>query len=261
MHMHLIDYGLWCATPVVSTAMRTHMIDYALWFATPMLAAAIAGYMLRGKLHREFPYFFNFVVFQIAAFVLEFPLRTWVNYYYLYWTLSALGILVSFAALIEILQKVVDGNNTARYFDPALLGVYAPALLVCMAIAAMWLLGRGGGNEIDNVTNRIYLVDRTVHVTQFALALLMVLFGTAVGISKRKLVFGITIGFGFAAAVNLAVMGLLSHTLVSKMVLSRLNASAYLISLLIWLAYVATASRTADRQQLPGSPNGFRAIE
>jgi len=226
--------------------MRLHLIDYVIWWANPVVMMATAGYMLRGKLQRDFPFFFNFVVFQTAAFAVEFSLRNWVNYYYIYWTISGLEVLFSLGVLVELITKVVAGTKTLRNWNAAFL---CWCVLVVVMIAAMWPFT----NSVDNVTNGIYVVDRTVRVTQFALALFMVLFGAAVGISKRKLTFGIAVGFGFFAAVNLAVMTSLSHhSLLKKMTLSRISAGAYIVSMLIWLAYVATAAKSAA----PSRPSG-----
>jgi hypothetical protein len=52
--------------------------------------------------------------------------------------------------------------------------------------------------------------------------------------------FGIAVGFGFFAAVNMLVMTALSHqSYLSKASLSRISAGAYTTSMLIWLAYSA----------------------
>src|SRR5664279_1017987 len=168
--------------------MHLHLIDYVLWLMAPVVMIAIAARMLRGRLQREFPFFFNFVVFEIASFAIEFSLRNWVNYYYVYWVITALGVLFSFAVLVELVQKVVDGTKTLEHWN-------IPLFCWC-ALAAMAVVGmRPLASSIDNVTNGVFVVDRTVRVAQFALAFFMVMFGAALGISKRNLLFGIAIGF------------------------------------------------------------------
>jgi hypothetical protein len=231
--------------------MRMHMIDYILWCATPAVMTAIAAYMLRGKLQRDFPIFFNYVVFQIATFAIEFPLRNWANYYYVYWVTEALNVVVCFAVLLEVVQKIAGKPKALRDRNIALFGCGAVAAL---GVAAVWPLASGHGIAVDNVTNIIYLVDRGVRIAACVVAVYVVLFGATVGFSKRNLAFGIAIGFGLFAFVNLVVMVSLSHaSLMSKKSLSRVSAVAYVISMLIWLGYVATAAKKAGPRELSGA--------
>ena len=225
--------------------MHTRMIDYIFWCIPPVVMIAIAACMLRGRLHREFPAFFNYLIFQIAAFTVEFPLLHWGNYYYVAWVSTALGILFSFAVLVEVVQKVVDGTQTLQHWNIPLCCWCA---LAAMAVIAVWPLT---SNILDDLTSEIFVMDRTVHVAQFALAFFMVLFGAAVRISKRYLMFGIAVGFGFVATVNLWAMLLWSQrALLNRVTLGRVNSAAYVISTLIWLAYAAVATREADLRQL-----------
>jgi len=220
------------------------MIDYIFWCAQPVTMMVIAACMIRGRLHRDFPYFFNYVVFQIAAFGVEFPLRNWVNYFYLYWAITALGIFVSFAALVEIVQKIAGQTKALRHRSIALLCWCALGTMVAIA---MWPFI----SSLDNVTNGIFVADRTVRFMQFALAFFLAMFGAGVGLSKRTLVFGIAMGFGLFAMVNLFVMTLLSHrSLLSKATFSRISSTAYLLSTLIWLVYVAAAAKEDSSSRL-----------
>ena len=224
--------------------MHLHLIDYVLWLMAPVVMIAIAARMLRGRLQREFPFFFNFVVFEIATFAIEFSLRNWVNYYYVYWVITALGVLFSFAVLVELVQKVVDGTKTLEHWN---IPLFCWCALAAMAVVGMWPLT----SSIDNVTNGIFVVNRTVRVAQFALAFFMVMFGAALGISKRNLLFGIAIGFGFFSVVSLLVMVSIEHqTGRGRTILSRVSSTAYVISLLIWLAYAVMATKDADLRQL-----------
>ena len=226
------------------TAMRLHLINYVLWLMAPAVMLAIAARMLRSGLRREFPCFFNFVVFGIVTFAVEFLLRNSANYYYVYWVITALGVLFSFAVLVELVQKVVDGTKTLEHWN---IPLFCWCALAAMAMVGMWPLA----SSMDNVTNGIFVVNRTVRVAQFALAFFMVMFGAALGISKRNLLFGIAIGFGFFSVVHLLVMVSVEHqTRLSNTTLSRVSSAAYVISLFIWLAYAVMATKDADLRQL-----------
>jgi hypothetical protein len=225
--------------------MRAHPISYFLWCFPPVVMIVVTAYMLRGRLHREHPAFFNFLVFQIAAFAVELPLRNWDNYFYVYWVITGLSVLFSFAVLVELVQKVVDGIETLQHWN---IPLFCWCALAVVAVAAMWPLA---SSVVDNITNEIFVLNRTVWVTQFALAFLMVMFGSSVLISKRSLIFGIAVGFGFSAIVNLCVMVLpLNRTFLSRETLSGASGAAYLICTLIWLAYAAAATKDTDLLRL-----------
>ncbi len=225
--------------------MRAHPIGYFLWCFPPVVMIVVAAYMLRGRLHRDFPFFFNYLVFQIADFGVEFPLRNWSNYFYVYWVFRALSVLFSFAVVVELMQRVVDGTKTLRHWN---IPLFCWCALAAMAVIAMW---PPTSSVVDNVTNEIFVLNRVVCVTQFALAFFMVMFGSSVLISKRSLIFGIAVGFGFVAMVNLCTMVLFSNrTFLSRATLSGANGAAYLICTLIWLAYAAAAAKDTDLLQL-----------
>ena len=188
--------------------MRVTLIDYGLWCITPILMSVIAVCMYRRRLNREFPYFFNYVIFQVFSFLIEFPLCNWVNYYYIYWTVQALSVVVSFAVLLEIFRDAFRPYEALRDLSVIL---FRWCALVVLLLAGMWVITSWRGNQIDNITNAIYLVDRSVRLMQCGLVLFMLLFSEYLGIRRRNLLFGIAVGFGFFAAVNMLVMTALSH--------------------------------------------------
>jgi len=241
--------------------MQVYSIDYVLWCLTPILMSVIAVSMYRRRLHREFPYFFNYVIFQILAFLVEFPLRSWDNYFYVYWTITALSIVVSFAVLLEIFRDAFRPYEALR--DLSLI-LFRWCALVVLLLAGMWAITSWRGNQMDNITYAIFLVDRSVRMMQCGLVLFMLLFSEYLGIQRRNLLFGIAVGFGFFAAVNMLVMTAFSHhSFFSKTTLSRVSGSAYVISTLIWLAYTALPStvRSAAKQTAEATQKWDHALD
>ena len=221
--------------------MRLHTIDYILWCVTPVLMSAIAVSMCRRRLHREFPFFFDYLVFQTLAFAVEFPLRNWANYYYVYWTCSALSLVVTFAVFQEIFKDAFRPYEALRDLSVIL---FRWCALVVLLVAGMWAITSWRADQIDNITNGIYLVDRSIRMMQCGLVFFMLLFSEYLGISRRNVVFGVSVGFGFFAAINMLVMTALTHqTVISKTNLSRINSIAYLVSALVWLAYTALPAK------------------
>ena len=132
--------------------MRMHTIDYVLWCITPVLMTAIVTSMYRRRLHREFPFFFNYAIFQILTFAVEFPLRKWVNYYYVYWTCSALSMIVTFAVLPGNLQRCLSPVRGPARFKRHSVSLVCPGRL---AGGGMWAITSWRANQMDNITNGI----------------------------------------------------------------------------------------------------------
>ena len=221
--------------------MRLHFIDYVLWCTSPAIMTLIAAAMYKRRLYKDYPYFFNYVLFQILSFLVQFTLRNWVNWFYVYWTLTALSIVVSFAVLLEIFKDAFRPYEALRDLSVIL---FRWCALVVLLVAGMWAVTSWHGDQIDNITNAIYLVDRSVRMMQCGMVLFMLLFSEYLGISRRNVVFGIAIGFGFYAAINMLVMTALTHhSFLSTTSLNRLNGSAYIVATLVWLAYTALPAK------------------
>ena len=220
--------------------MRLYLFNYLLWWLTPLLMAVIAIAMYRRKLHRDFPYFFNYVLFQIASFAIEFPLRNWVNWYYVSWTLTALSFLVSFAVLLEIFKDAFRPYEALRDLSVILIRW---CLLVVLLVTGMWAVTSWQNANHDTINGAILLISRCIRMMQCGMVLFMLLFSEYLGISRRNLVFGVSVGFGFYAAVNMLVMTALSHhTTLGSRTLNTINSSAYVIAMLIWVAYTTLPS-------------------
>jgi hypothetical protein len=230
--------------------MRLFLLNYLLWWLTPVLMAVIAIAMYRRQLHREFPYFFNYALFQIVSFAIEFPTRNWVNWYYVSWTLTALSVVVSFAVLMEIFKDAFRPYEALRDLSVILIRW---CILVVLLVTGMWAITSWQGGDPDSIGNAIYLVSRCVRMMQCGMVLFMLLFSEYLGISRRNLVFGISIGFGFFAAVNMLVMTALSHhSRLGSATLNTLNSLAYVGAMLIWLGYTilpSTVRRSAKEAQ------------
>jgi len=241
--------------------MRLHTIDYIFWCVDPVLMTAVAAAMYRRHLHRDFPFFFNYVVFQVLSFAIEFPLRNSTNFFYVYWTTTALSIVVTFAVLLEIFKDAFRPYEALRDLSIIL---FRWCALVVLLVAGMWAITSWHENQIDNITNGIYMVERSVRMMQCGLVFFMLLFSEYLGISRRNVLFGISIGFGFYAAINMLVMTALSHhTVIGKANLIRVNSAAYVVSMLVWLAYTAlpATERSTAKATVMSSQKWDSALE
>ena len=244
----LVKHGL--ASYDYGAAMHLRTIDYVIWWTTPVVMTMVAIAMYRRRLYREFPVFFNYVILQILSFGVDFGLSNSPNlYYYAFWTTTAVCIAVSFAVLLEIFKDVFRPYEALRDLSVIL---FRWCALVVLLVAGMWAVTSWRDTGMDNVQNAIYLVGRCVRMVQCALVFFMLLFSEHLGISRRNIVFGISIGLGFYAAVNMLVMTALGHhSVFSNHMLSRINSVAWVTSMLIWLGYAVLPSTVRESAAVP----------
>lgn len=234
-----------------------------LWWGTPGLMTLIAISMWRRQLHRQFPYFFNYVVFQVISFAVEFPLnlRNEPSFYWVSWITTALSVVLSFAVLLEIFRDAFRPYEALRDLSTIL---FRWCALVVLLVAGMWAVTTWNPTNADNVTSAMYVVTRCVRMMQCGLVFFMLLFSEYLGISRRNVVFGISIGFGFFAAVNMLVMTALNHhTVVTHLALKAINSMAYVTSMVVWLGYTAlpTTARMEARATAGASHKWDTALD
>src|ERR1700757_2446475 len=111
--------------------MHLGILDYVLWFASPVLQTVVLVGLFRRGLHRDYPYFFNYTILQVAAVpVLAFieHTQTYTVYYYSYYVNIGLSVLLSFAVLQEIFTNAFRPYEALR--DPSIILFRWSALVV-----------------------------------------------------------------------------------------------------------------------------------
>jgi len=217
----------------------------ALWFAHPLLQAAVAGMMLRRKLNRTFPWFFTYVVFQIAVFALTFPLRDarfYPIFYYVYWGTNAVSVILGFRVIHEVFLDVFRPYHTLRDLGSVL---FKWAGLVMLMVAGVVAASVHGGDQ-SPLPAGILILERSVRVVQCGLVLFLLVFSRYLGTSWQQKSFGIALGFGFFAWVELSLVAL-GSLFNSPRVTSLVNMVAYNVTILIWFSYTLAKSPARDQ--------------
>ena len=226
--------------------MRLSAAQYAIWFASPILQAGILLFMLRRKLNRDYPIFFNYTLVQVLTTIFLISVKLFVHepaaeyiYYFGFWGTTLLSSLLAFAVLHEIFKEAFRPFEALRDLSTIL---FRWAALVVLLVAGMSAVTASNSNQIqvDTVTSTILLVQRNIRVMQCGLIFFLILFSEYLGISRRHIIFGIAAGFGFFAAVNMLFSTAMSHATTLKTgILREINSGAYLAACLVWLGYVA----------------------
>jgi hypothetical protein len=216
------------------------ILYYALWVAHPVLQTVIAIAMFRRGQHREFKFFFAYIVTQIMTFAVVFPTYRY-NYsaaFYVSWTSTAISVALGFAVIHEAFLDVFRPFHTLRDLGTVL---FKWAGLVMLLVAGVVSVSTSSSQTAAWV-QAIMTAQRCVRIIQVGMVLFLLSFAHYLGVSRRQQSFGIVLGFGSFALVELVLIASWAGEHVNNLSMSLFNMAAYNTTLLIWLGYTLMKS-------------------
>jgi hypothetical protein len=223
---------------------KIKILYYALWIAHPVLQAGIAAIMLRRGLHRKFKFFFAYVLTQLVTFGVVFS-AFWHGYsafFYLYWVCDALSVAFGFAVIHEVFLDVFRAFHTLRDLGSVL---FKWAGLVMLLVAGVVSVSTNS-SELAPWMQAIVTSQRCVRIIQVGMVLFLLFFAHYVGVSRRQHSFGIALGFGSFAVVELVLICSWVGNHLGATWVNILNMVAYNAALTVWLGYVAVKRSARD---------------
>src|ERR1700730_18876526 len=224
--------------------LHSHTVALCLWGLQPILQSAVAVIMWRRKLHKQFPVFFWFLLAQVLNFVVIFP--AWYAgkyslYFGLFWFGEAVNAFLGFKVIHEIFVDVFRPYHTLKDLGTLLFKWAGVVMLLVSVVVAF-------SNSFDEspLIHALSTLQRSVRVVQFGLILFLILFSRFLGVSRKQISFGISLGFGLLAGVELLLYALNSGGFVQLSQMNRINMITYLVAITVWLGY--SVSRTAVRE-------------
>jgi len=203
------------------------------WIALPCLAL-LAGVLIYRKYHREFAFFFAYVVATdlIGITRLLASRNPGKAYYYVYW-ISDIGVAVfAFLATYELfIKRLFPAFYRVRFFRYLF---PASALVITLLGAATAIYG--GKLAALLITVRVYEFMRAAAL--FFFVALMVFMGR----EWKREEFGIAFGFSLDVYATFATLLLLSGNSRNELV-NRLPAGAYDIACVVWIYCFWSAPR------------------
>src|SRR5271163_1234536 len=214
---------------------KIRILYYALWVAHPVLQTVIAITMFRRGQNREFKFFFAYVIAQILTFAVVFP--TYRYYYpaafYVSWITTAISVALGFKVIHEAFLDVFRPFHTLRDLGTVL---FKWAGLVMLLVAGVVSVSTNSSNTAPWV-QAIMTAQRCVRMVQVGMVLFLLFFARYLGVSRRQHSFGIALGFGTFAVVELLLIASWAGEHLSNLAMGLINMTAYNVTLLIWLGY------------------------
>jgi|HubBroStandDraft_2_1064218.scaffolds.fasta_scaffold00067_11 hypothetical protein len=220
------------------------ILYYALWLAQPVLQTVIAVAMLRRGQHREFKYFFAYVVMQIVTFAVVFTTYRYFpsGVFYASWTSTAISVALGFKVIHEAFLDVFRPFHTLRDLGTVL---FKWAGLVMLLVAGVVSVSTNSSDTAPWV-QAITTAQRCVRIIQVGMVLFLLFFARYLGVSRRQHSFGIALGFGSFAVVELTLIASWAGDHLSGLGVNLLNMGAYNAALFIWLGYTLAKSPARD---------------
>jgi hypothetical protein len=214
--------------------LHSHMMSMCLWCAQPITQSVVAAILWRRKLHKLFPVFFSFLIAQIVIFAVTFPLYERNNgwYFWLYWFGELLNAVIGFKVIHEIFLDVFRPYHSLKDLGtPVFKWAGVVMLLVSVVVAA------SNSFSQDPIVHAVTTMERSVRLVQFGLILFLILFSRFLGVSRKQISFGIALGFGVFAGVELMLLALHSGGLIRQGNYNLINMLSYNVAVFVWFAY------------------------
>jgi hypothetical protein len=212
-----------------------------LWLAPHALQAFIVFIMVRRKLVHEFPVFLTYTVFQVVQsgtlFVLDhLAAVSAVQYWEAYWVGLVATIILRFTLIHEIFAHVFREYPALQELV-RLLFRWAAALLILVAVGVSAYAPPTQGYRF---LTAVYVVNRAVGLIQAGLLVFLFLFSSYFKLAWRSYVYGIALGLGIFASVDLATSAI--RTAVGPSLgnyqFDFITMVTYHCCVLIWLLYL-----------------------
>ena len=213
-------------------------IELALWIAHPVLELVLVGIMLRRGLRRTFPVFFAYTAFEVVDFLILFPIYrsgSIMPYFYAYWLSAAISLAIGLKVIHEIFLDVLRPYPNLKDLGTLL---FKWAALVMLLVAMVVTAASQAGTDTP-LAQAVIIVQRCVRVTQCGLILFLLFFSRHLGVSWRQPSFGIALGFGGFASVELIGLALFTGGQIHPPTLSLINTTAYSLAILTWMGYMS----------------------
>lgn len=224
--------------------MEPHSLSWHyLWLAPHVLQVLLAIVIVKRKLHRQFPVFLAYTLYQVlsnaALFALDHAPQISADVFHVAINIdAALSIALRFAIIYELFVVVLRPYEALK----RLASLVVQLVLIALLLVALFVAAYGPVAEYASRLISLYIaMSRATSIVQCGLLLLLSLFSSYFGISWRSFVFGIAFGLGFYLAVQLALVAIASHINVS--LANMIEMSAYHLSVVAWLFFAWAPQR------------------
>jgi len=229
---------------------------YVSWLMGPALQITLLTFMIQRNLHRVFPRFFSYILFQVVKSGFLFVIYRYYDgsYFDAYWTGNAISVLLAVAVMDEMLHNLFKQYGGIQNLG-SIIFRWACGLLLLLSIVNAFSTQVANA---DRVVAAVLAFDRNVRVMQCGLFLLLMLLCRFLRHCWRQHVFGIALGFGVFASIELILVSIVMHYGDAPVaIVSLVKSAAYNAVTLLWIAYLRQQSQSIPEIEVAPEVNAL----
>jgi hypothetical protein len=213
-----------------------------------VLLVGLALVLLAKRTWQNFPAFSAYIFYSVfeAAAIYAVSGRGML-YYYTFWACEAIGIFLGLAVVREIFTSLFSPHPALRKLAAVIFRVAVVALVVLAC--AVYFAESGNAKGLSNA---VMLAAEAARVVEVGLIMFLFLSSGVFGLHWRQNVFGMALGLGLFAAVELVTVKLIGHVSVPiARAFNLVHGVSFCTTLLIWLGYLLVPERATNSAEIP----------
>jgi hypothetical protein len=218
-------------------------VMYVSWLVGPALQITLLSFMIQRKLHLVFPRFSSYILFQVVKSGILFVIYHYYDgsYFDAYWTGNAISVLLAVTVMDEILHHLFQQYGGIQNLG-SIIFRWACGLLLLLSIVSAFSSQQASA---DRVVSAVLAFDRSVRVMQCGLFFLLMILCRFLRNCWRQQVFGIALGFGIFASIELILVSIVMHYGDGPAaIVSLVKSAAYNAVTLLWITYLRRESES-----------------
>ena len=223
-------------------------ITQVVWIGSIVLQVLLAMVVLTKRTWRSYPAFSAYVFFTLFGVAVSSLFnRGGRGYFYTFWACEAIGIVLGLAVVREVFTKLFSPHPALRKLATVVFRVAVVALVV-LACAVYY----GESGKALGFSRGIMLAEEAARIVELGLIMFLFLSSSAFGLHWRQNEFGIALGLGTCAAVELFNVTLINHVShEAAQIFNLVRSLSFNLSLFIWLDYLLAPERATSSGELP----------
>lgn len=223
------------------------VLEFA-WIVGMCLMAITAGLLWRRDLHRQFPFFFAYVLLVLGRSPVLFLLKQdRTVYFYAYWAAEAITVGLSLLVIYEIYRHVLSCTTftmSRSTFFTLCVGLFAVAAAVAFLLES---------TDRPAMLRAIFILTGTVRLVQVGLLALLLIASMFFNFYWQSMPFGFALGYGLYALTELVVSAFRSSLGPSgDTIFALTKVLSYQVAVLVWIVFIYRHREEHALQALPG---------
>ncbi|HET9838505.1 MAG TPA: hypothetical protein VFR84_09740 [Candidatus Angelobacter sp.] len=232
--------------------MGLHSLVNEVWTAGIVLQFILAVVLFYRKTWQQLPVFAAYAFFNLFEAAIAYSVYSVYGnklaYFYVYWACEAVSTILGFAVVYEVFTTLFSTHQALRRLATTVFKT-AVAILIVLGLVVIYAQPQADRTAFGSA---VMVVAEATRIVEVGLLMFLFLFSTAFGLHWREHIFGIALGLGLFAAVDLVNVTLRSYFGNSATdILNFARVATFCLSILLWTIYLGAPERVAESQEIP----------